>query len=74
MATGNPQDYSILQVRKLEFLIAFLVSTIAACFFMELGYAKPDAKEVLSGLFIPQLKGNGATGLAISLFGAMVMP
>ncbi|KAK4748284.1 hypothetical protein SAY87_014870 [Trapa incisa] len=61
-------------VRKLEFLIAFLVSTIAACFFMELGYAKPDAKEVLSGLFIPQLKGNGATGLAISLFGAMVMP
>lgn len=62
------------QVRKLEFLIAFLVSTIAACFFMELGYAKPDAKEVLYGLFVPQLKGHGATGLAISLLGAMVMP
>ncbi|XP_031381798.1 metal transporter Nramp6-like isoform X1 [Punica granatum] len=61
-------------VRKLEFLIAFLVAIIAACFFMELGYAKPDAKEVLHGLFVPQLKGNGATGLAISLFGAMVMP
>jgi len=63
-----------LQVRKLEFLIAFLVFTMAGCFFAELGYAKPEAKEVLHGLFVPQLKGNGATGLAISLLGAMVMP
>ncbi|KAJ8452866.1 hypothetical protein Cgig2_014629 [Carnegiea gigantea] len=61
-------------VRKLEFLITFLVFTIAACFFVELGYAKPQASEVLYGLFVPQLKGNGATGLAISLLGAMVMP
>ncbi|KAJ7951979.1 putative Metal transporter [Quillaja saponaria] len=61
-------------VRKLEFLIAFLVSTIAACFLVELGYAKPAPKEVLYGLFVPQLKGDGATGLAISLLGAMVMP
>ncbi|KAG6669586.1 metal transporter Nramp6 isoform X1 [Carya illinoinensis] len=61
-------------VRKLEFLITFLVLTIAACFFAELGYAKPAATEVLNGLFVPQLKGNGATGLAISLLGAMVMP
>ncbi|KAI3965718.1 hypothetical protein MKX01_010675 [Papaver californicum] len=61
-------------VRKLEFFIAFLVFTIAACFFVELGYAKPDASEVLKGLFVPTLKGNGATGLAISLLGAMVMP
>lgn len=61
-------------VRKLEFLIAFLVLTIAGCFFAELGYAKPAATEVLDGLFIPKLKGNGATGLAISLLGAMVMP
>ncbi|OVA16080.1 Natural resistance-associated macrophage like [Macleaya cordata] len=61
-------------VRKLEFLIAFLVFTIAACFFVELGFAKPNASEVLEGLFVPTLKGNGATGLAISLLGAMVMP
>lgn len=61
-------------VRKLEFLIAFLVLTIAGCFFMELGYANPNPREVLRGLFVPQLKGNGATGLAISLLGAMVMP
>ncbi|XP_062154114.1 metal transporter Nramp1-like [Alnus glutinosa] len=61
-------------VRKLEFLITFLVITIAGCFLAELGYAKPAATEVLKGLFVPQLKGNGATGLAISLLGAMVMP
>ena len=63
-----------MQVRKLEFFIAFLVLTIAVCFFVELGNAKPNSSEVLNGLFVPQLKGNGATGLAISLLGAMVMP
>ncbi|CAA7408931.1 unnamed protein product [Spirodela intermedia] len=61
-------------VRKLESFIAFLVLTMAACFFVELGYAKPNPSEVMKGLFVPQLKGNGATGLAISLLGAMVMP
>ncbi|XP_011082336.1 metal transporter Nramp6 isoform X1 [Sesamum indicum] len=61
-------------VRKLEILIAFLVFTIAGCFLAELKYAKPNSSEVLRGLFIPQLKGSGATKLAISLLGAMVMP
>lgn len=61
-------------VRKLEFFIAFLVSVMAACFFVEFGYAKPKTSEVFRGLFVPQLKGDGATGLAISLLGAMVMP
>ncbi|KAG0451574.1 hypothetical protein HPP92_026345 [Vanilla planifolia] len=44
------------------------------CFFIELGYAKPRFSEVMKGLFIPKLNGNGSTGLAISLLGAMVMP
>ncbi|KAG8074920.1 hypothetical protein GUJ93_ZPchr0006g42454 [Zizania palustris] len=61
-------------VRKLEFLIAFLVLLIAICFLVELGNSKPNASEVVRGLFVPELKGNGATGLAISLLGAMVMP
>uniref|UniRef100_A0A0E0Q1K6 Glycosyl hydrolase family 31 C-terminal domain-containing protein n=1 Tax=Oryza rufipogon TaxID=4529 RepID=A0A0E0Q1K6_ORYRU len=61
-------------VRKLEFLIAILVSLIATCFLVELGYSKPNSSEVVRGLFVPELKGNGATGLAISLLGAMVMP
>eukprot|EP00249_Psilotum_nudum_P004427 c17950_g1_i2 orf=488-2176(-) len=61
-------------VRKLEMLIAFLVFTMAACFFVELGNAKPPSVGVLKGLFIPRLHGSGATGIAISLLGAMVMP
>lgn len=61
-------------MRKLEVLIAFLVLTIAGCFFVELAYSKPDSSEVLRGLFVPQLEGSGATKLAISLLGAMVMP
>ncbi|XP_062229560.1 metal transporter Nramp3-like isoform X1 [Phragmites australis] len=61
-------------VRKLEFLIAFLVFLIATCFLVELGYSKPNSSEVVRGLFVPELKGNGAIGLAISLLGAMVMP
>ena len=66
--------FVVKQIRKLEFFIAFLVFTIAACFMVELGYAKPVAKEVVTGLFVPKLQGHGATGLAISLLGAMVMP
>ncbi|KAK1602267.1 hypothetical protein QYE76_037708 [Lolium multiflorum] len=58
-------------VRKLEFLIAFLVFLIATCFLVELGYSKPNSSEVVRGLFVPEIKGNGATGLAISLLGAM---
>nr|GMC71364.1 metal transporter Nramp6-like [Ipomoea batatas] len=61
-------------VRKLEIFIAFLVFTIVGCFCVELGYAKPKSSEVLEGLFVPKLKGTGATKLAISLLGAMVMP
>ncbi|KAJ7530969.1 hypothetical protein O6H91_14G026900 [Diphasiastrum complanatum] len=65
------QQYGI---RKLEIFISFLVLVIASCFIIELHYAKPSAKDVIKGLFIPNLQGQGATGLAISLIGAMVMP
>lgn len=74
LCIANDEFCNVLQVRKLEFFIAFLVAVMAGCFFVELGYAKPKASEVLKGLFVPQLKGDGATGLAISLLGAMVMP
>ena len=60
--------------QKLKFLIAFLVSIIVACLFVELGYAEPKVLEDLNGLFVPQLKRDGATRLAMSLPGAMVMP
>ncbi|XP_073126076.1 metal transporter Nramp7.2-like [Henckelia pumila] len=61
-------------VRKLELLIAILVFVMAACFFGELSYVKPPAADVLKGMFIPKLKGQGATGDAIALLGALVMP
>ncbi|CAI9099196.1 OLC1v1035981C1 [Oldenlandia corymbosa var. corymbosa] len=61
-------------VRKLEFLITFLVFIMAACFFGELKYVKPPAKELFKGMFIPKLSGNGATGDAIALLGALIMP
>ncbi|XP_057490522.1 LOW QUALITY PROTEIN: metal transporter Nramp7.2-like [Actinidia eriantha] len=61
-------------VRKLEMLIALMVFTMAICFFGEMSYVKPPAGDVLKGLFIPKLSGQGATGDAIALLGALVMP
>ncbi|XP_057446683.1 metal transporter Nramp7.2-like [Lotus japonicus] len=61
-------------VRKLELLISILVFVMAACFFVEMGYVKPSTSGVLKGMFIPKLSGHGATGDAIALLGALVMP
>ncbi|KAJ9535955.1 hypothetical protein OSB04_un000884 [Centaurea solstitialis] len=61
-------------VRKLEILIAILVFVMAGCFFGEMSYVKPPAGDVLKGMFIPKLSGHGATGDAIALLGALVMP
>ncbi|KVH94766.1 Natural resistance-associated macrophage protein [Cynara cardunculus var. scolymus] len=61
-------------VRKLEILIALLVFVMAGCFFGEMSYVKPPAADVLKGMFIPKLGGRGATGDAIALLGALVMP
>ncbi|KAK3230596.1 hypothetical protein Dsin_002477 [Dipteronia sinensis] len=60
--------------RKLEMLIAVLVFVMAGCFFGEMSYVKPPAADVLKGMFIPKLTGQGATGDAIALLGALVMP
>ncbi|GAB2224364.1 hypothetical protein Droror1_Dr00005119 [Drosera rotundifolia] len=60
--------------RKLELLIAILVFVMAGCFFAEMARVKPNAKEVVEGMFIPKLRGHSATGDAIALLGALVMP
>ncbi|KAL3513669.1 hypothetical protein ACH5RR_026386 [Cinchona calisaya] len=60
--------------RKLEIVVSFLVFVMAACFFGEMSYVKPPAKDVLKGIFIPKLSGHSATGDAIALIGALVMP
>ncbi|KAE9450474.1 hypothetical protein C3L33_17627, partial [Rhododendron williamsianum] len=61
-------------VRKLEFLVAFMVFTMAACFFGEMSYVKPPADDLLKGMFNPKLNGHTATGDAIALLGALIMP
>ncbi|GAB4862096.1 Metal transporter Nramp5, variant 2 [Ancistrocladus abbreviatus] len=61
-------------VRKLELLIATLVFIMAGCFVSEMSYLKPNAKEVVKGMFIPRLRGHGAIGDAIALLGALIMP
>ncbi|KAI6689421.1 hypothetical protein NL676_026249 [Syzygium grande] len=61
-------------IRKLEMLIATMVFLMAGCFFGELSYAKPPTLKILKGMFIPKLSGNSATGDAIALLGALVMP
>ncbi|XP_054799123.1 metal transporter Nramp5-like [Prosopis cineraria] len=61
-------------VRKLELLISTLVFTMAGCFFAEMSYVKPPASDVLKGMFVPRLNGDGATADAIALFGALIMP
>ncbi|KAK7311531.1 hypothetical protein RJT34_09736 [Clitoria ternatea] len=61
-------------VRKLELLISILVFIMAGCFFGEMSYVKPPASQVLKGMFVPKLSGQGATGDAIALLGALVMP
>ncbi|KAE9608965.1 putative NRAMP family protein [Lupinus albus] len=61
-------------IRKLELLISMLVFVMAACFFGELSYVKPSASGVLNGMFVPKLSDHGATGDAIALLGALVMP
>ncbi|KAB1221018.1 Metal transporter Nramp5 [Morella rubra] len=61
-------------IRKLEMLIAVLIAVMAACFFGEMSYVKPPTDEVLKGMFIPKLTGQGAIGDAIALLGQIVMP
>lgn len=61
-------------MRNLEAIIAFLVLTMFGCFLGELVYAKPNPNEVLKGMFVPNLSGNGATAIAISLIGALLTP
>ncbi|ERN03710.1 hypothetical protein AMTR_s00203p00032500 [Amborella trichopoda] len=61
-------------VRKLELLLATMVFLMAASYIAELAYAKPKVSQVFTGMFIPKLSGNGATGAAIALIGALLSP
>jgi manganese transport protein len=60
-------------MRKIEAFIIMLVLTIAACFFVELFFAKPVLGEVVKG-FIPSSLNNEALYIAVGIIGATVMP
>ncbi|KAM7250165.1 hypothetical protein ACFE04_022048 [Oxalis oulophora] len=64
------QGYGVI---KLEILIAMLVFVMTRCFFGELTYVKPPAREVIKGMFDSKFSGHDATGDAISLLGALIM-
>ncbi|CAL5018476.1 unnamed protein product [Urochloa decumbens] len=60
--------------RKLEFIIAAFMFTMAGCFFGELTYLKPSAREVVKGMFVPSLQGKAAAVNAVALFGSIITP
>ncbi|KAD4385206.1 hypothetical protein E3N88_25374 [Mikania micrantha] len=63
--------YSGEEARNIDSHSSFLM---AACFFGEMSYVRPPAGDVLKGMFVPKLRGHDATGDAIALLGALVMP
>jgi manganese transport protein len=70
-----------LGIRKTEAFIVMLVSTVGACFLVELALVKPEWKAVLGG-FLPYLQSSPpfvfsspqALYVAIGILGATVMP
>lgn len=88
LLTGLPLIYSVLLtvldtfllmllqrfgIRKLEAFIIGLIFIIAMSFLVQILVAKPDVKEVVSGL-VPHLQNNTALYIAIGIIGATVMP
>lgn len=60
-------------MRKMEAFIVALVFIIGASFFIEIILAKPNLKEVATGL-IPSIPNEHALYIAIGIIGATVMP
>lgn len=62
-----------LGVRKLEALVATLIATMAACFFVNWGEADTDGAALAEGLALPLMKSYMLTQ-AVGTIGAVVMP
>jgi len=60
--------------RRLEAGIAALAGVVLLCFGFEIFFAKPDAEEVLSHLFVPGFSNTESILLATGIIGATVMP
>ncbi|XVE83043.1 hypothetical protein DITRI_Ditri16bG0055200 [Diplodiscus trichospermus] len=61
-------------IRKLEILISILVLVVGGCFFTVMVHASPNAKDIMTGMFVPKLSSDEATKNAIALLGALIMP
>lgn len=62
-----------LGVRKMEAFIVVLISTIGACFLIEIFLSKPSAGGIVAG-FIPRPLSGAELYVAIGILGATVMP
>ncbi|ORX68698.1 Nramp-domain-containing protein [Linderina pennispora] len=60
-------------VRVTEMLFGLLITTLAVCFWIEMIMVKPDAKEVVKGMFIPRIP-HGAAVQAVGVIGCVLMP
>jgi manganese transport protein len=64
-------------MRKIEAVISVLISTIAACYFIEifvLPQTRPDFAEIGHAMITPGFRQAGMLYLAIAIIGATVMP
>jgi manganese transport protein len=60
--------------RRLEAAIAALAGVVLLCFGLEIFWAKPDAGDVASHLFVPGFSGTESILLTTGIIGATVMP
>ncbi|CAI9111421.1 OLC1v1011642C1 [Oldenlandia corymbosa var. corymbosa] len=61
-------------IRKLEVVIGTLILIVGGCFFSVLVHARPSAKEIAKGMFIPRLSRGSAVRDSVALLGALIMP
>ncbi|KAJ1675406.1 hypothetical protein EV182_001335 [Spiromyces aspiralis] len=59
--------------RITEFTFGTIIAVMATAFWVEMFMVKPDAKDVVKGIFIPQIPANAAIQ-AVGMIGAIVMP
>ncbi len=64
--------FSRFGIRLIEAMILVLIAVMTGCFGVELAFAKPVMREVMSGL-VPHLNGQSLY-IAIGILGATVMP
>src|SRR5436190_15976881 len=60
--------------RKIEAIVITLVSTVAACFAIEMVLSRPQWGALATGLVVPTIPNAEAFYIALGILGATVMP